>query len=73
MVLFFFPWFCMIFRRNLAIRYDNFNLAAETVLGKQVNIVIDRFHVSQLYREALDKLRSIELKRLNAILSDEEY
>ncbi len=29
--------------------YDNFILASEAILGNQVKIVVDRFHVSQLY------------------------
>lgn len=53
--------------------YDGFVNAAIEVLGKRVNVVNDRFHVSKLYRSGLDKLRKQELTRLKAVLSDEEY
>ena len=36
-------------------------------------IVIDRFHVAQKYRDAADKLRIQELKRLKKELPEEEY
>lgn len=36
-------------------------------------MVVDRFHVAQLYRSALDKLRSKELKRLKATLLEKDY
>lgn len=53
--------------------YENFIMAAQNSFGDQVNIVVDRFHVAQLYRRALDKLRSKELKRLKATLSEKDY
>lgn len=36
-------------------------------------VVIDRFHVAKQYRDAFDKLRKQELKRLKQDLSDETY
>ena len=52
---------------------DGFVNAAKEVLGKRVKIVIDRFHVAQLYRSGLDNLRKNELKRLKQDLSEEDY
>ena len=43
--------------------YDGFVNAASDVFGSRV-IVIDRFHVSKLYREPIDKLRINEMRRL---------
>jgi len=37
------------------------------------DIIVDRFHVAQNYREAVDKLRKQERKRLKQELSDEDY
>jgi len=53
--------------------YDGFIYAAKEVFGKQVKIVIDRFHVAKLYRKGLDTLRKQELRRLKKELSAEEY
>ena len=53
--------------------YDGFIYAAKEVFGKQVKIVIDRFHVAKLYRKGLDTLRKQELRRLKQALSEEEY
>jgi len=53
--------------------YDGFIHAAQEVFGKQVKIVIDRFHVAKLYRKGLDTLRKHELQRLKQELSAEEY
>jgi transposase len=39
----------------------------------QFDIVVDRFHVAQNYRDAVDKLRKQERKRLKKELTDEEY
>ena len=52
--------------------YDGFVNSAEEVFGSRV-VVIDRYHVSKLYREPLDKLRIEEMKRLKSILPQEEY
>ncbi len=52
------------------------NAAAEFVdENDEVNstIVIDRFHVAKNYRDAFDKLRKQEFKRLKSLLSDEAY
>ncbi|PIZ33564.1 MAG: hypothetical protein COY39_02420 [Alphaproteobacteria bacterium CG_4_10_14_0_8_um_filter_37_21] len=52
--------------------YDGFGKSAEEVFGKRV-VVIDRFHVSKLYREPLDALRIREMKRLKKELDALEY
>src|SRR4029453_2534287 len=53
--------------------YEGFVHAAKEVFGKRVKIVIDRFHVAQLYRRGVDSLRKHELKRLKQELSEEAY
>jgi transposase len=53
--------------------YDGFIYAAKEVFGKRIKIIIDRFHVSKLYRKGLDNLRQKELRRLKETLSEEEY
>lgn len=52
--------------------YDGFVYAVIEVFGESV-LVIDRYHVSKLYREPLDKLRISEMKRLKATLPEDEY
>lgn len=52
--------------------YDGFVNAAAEVFGKQ-KVVVDRYHVSKLYRGALDKIRVKEMSRLKALLPSEEY
>jgi transposase len=52
--------------------YEGFVKSSEEVFGKRV-VVIDRYHVSKLYREPLDKIRIEEMKRLKSILPQEEY
>jgi transposase len=52
--------------------YDGFVYSAIEVFGKQ-DVVIDRCHVSKLYRQPLDALRIKEMKRLKKELPDEEY
>lgn len=52
--------------------YDGFVKSAEEVFGKRL-VVIDRYHVSKLYREPLDRIRIEEMKRLKSTLSQEEY
>jgi len=52
--------------------YEGFINAAKEVFGKRV-IIVDRFHVAKLYRQALDKLRKKEQKRLKEELAEEEY
>lgn len=52
--------------------YEAFINSAKEVLGAKI-IVIDRFHVAQLYRKGLEGLRKKELKRLKSELSEEEY
>lgn len=52
--------------------YEGFTEAVREELP-DANIVIDRFHVTQHYTKAADKLRQKELARLKKTLSDEEY
>lgn len=52
--------------------YEGYTEAVREELP-EANIVIDRFHVTQHYTRAADKLRQKELKRLKSELSDEEY
>jgi len=52
--------------------YDGFVNASTEVFGDRV-VVVDRYHVSRLYREPLDDLRIKEMKRLKATLPHEEY
>ena len=52
--------------------YDGFVNSAEEVFGKRL-VVIDRYHVSKLYREPLDRIRIEEMKRLKSVLSKEDY
>jgi transposase len=52
--------------------YDGYVSAVTEVLGTKV-LVIDRYHVSKLYRKGLNSLRMSEMKRLKAILPAEEY
>jgi len=52
--------------------YDGFVNAAIEVFGVQC-LVIDRYHVSKLYRKPLDKLRISEMARLKTELSSDEY
>lgn len=52
--------------------YDGFVNAAVEVFGKQ-KVIVDRYHVAKLYRNALDVLRTKEMKRLKNILTTEEY
>jgi len=51
---------------------DSFVQSACEIFGERV-VIIDRYHVSKLYREPLDKLRISEMKRLKKELSSEEY
>jgi transposase len=51
---------------------DSFVQSACEIFGERV-VVIDRYHVSKLYREPLDQLRIYEMKRLKSILPHEEY
>jgi transposase len=52
--------------------YEGFIHAAEEVLP-QAKIVADRFHVTKLYRAAVDALRKTELKALKGALTKEQY
>jgi transposase len=53
--------------------YDGYINAVKETLGKQVNLVIDRFHVAKNYRKCTDGLRKKELKRLKKELTEVEY
>ncbi len=52
--------------------YEGYTQAVREVLP-QARLVIDRFHVTEAYRDALDKLRKTELHRLKQELSKEDY
>jgi len=52
--------------------YEGFTEAVREEV-KSAQLVIDRFHVTRKYREALDNLRKQELKRLKQELSAEIY
>lgn len=52
--------------------HEGFLQAVRAVLPK-ARLVIDRFHVAKLYREAVDKLRKRELRQLKKTLSPEQY
>ena len=52
--------------------YEGYTEAVREELP-QANIVIDRFHVTQHYNKAADKLRQQEVKRLKQELPEEEY
>lgn len=53
--------------------YDGYVNAAKEVFGKKIPVIVDRFHVAQLYRKCLVSLRKRELKRLKKELSEEVY
>ncbi len=53
--------------------YDGYINAAKEVFGKQVHVVVDRFHVAKHYRKSIDSLRKQELKRLKKELTEDEY
>jgi len=53
--------------------YDGYINAAYEVFGKKIPVIADRFHVTNLYRRSLVKLRKKELSRLRKELSEKEY
>jgi transposase len=53
--------------------YDGYINAVKETLGKEVKVVIDRFHIAKNYRKCLDSLRKQELKRLKKELTEAEY
>ena len=53
--------------------YEGYTNAATEVFGKDVIIIVDRFHVAKLYRKDLDGLRKKEMNRLKKELSEKEY
>jgi len=53
--------------------YEGYINAIKEVLGKDVQVVVDRFHVAKLYRKGLDELRKKELKRLKKELPEADY
>jgi transposase len=52
--------------------YDGYTSAVKEVLPK-ANLVVDRFHVAQAYRDCADQLRKQVQRELKAVLSDEQY
>ena len=53
--------------------YEGFINAAKEAFGKNIRIVIDRFHIAKLYRKVVDNIRKQEMRRLKELLSDSEY
>ena len=53
--------------------YDGYVNAAREVFGKEIPVIVDRFHVAKLYRQCLVNLRKNELARLRKVLSAEIY
>ena len=53
--------------------YDGYVNAAREVFGKNTPVIVDRFHVTKLYRQCLVNLRKNELARLRKLLSAETY
>jgi transposase len=52
--------------------YEGFVRAAREVFGRD-KVVADRFHVTKLYRKALEQVRKREMRRLKETLSQGEY
>jgi len=52
--------------------YEGYRQAVKAALPK-AQLVVDRFHVARLYREAADKVRQAEMKRLKKSLPKAEY
>ena len=52
--------------------YEGFLGAVEEVLPN-AQLVADRFHVTKLYRAAVDQLRKVEMKELKSLLKKEEF
>jgi transposase len=53
--------------------WQHYIAAVEEVFGAEVDITVDRFHVAKKYREAADKLRQKELRRLKKELAADDY
>jgi len=53
--------------------YEGFVNAAYSVFGKDIKVVVDRFHVAKKYRECLDELRKQEMRKLKKELPEEDY
>ena len=53
--------------------YEGYLNAAKETLGESVEIVADRFHVAQSYRNSADSIRKQEQKRLKKELSEKDY
>ena len=53
--------------------YTGYVNAAHEVFGKEILVIVDRFHVAKLYRQSLVQLRKNELARLKKNLPKEKY
>ena len=53
--------------------YEGYLSVVTESLGEKMEIVIDRFHVSQAYRKGADNLRKKEQKRLKKELDESDY
>ena len=53
--------------------YEGFINAAKEAFGKNIRIVIDRFHIAKLYRKSIETIRKQEMRRLKKSLSEKRY
>ncbi len=53
--------------------WKHYIAAVKEVFGNKVRITVDRYHVAKKYRDAADKLRKKELRRLKKELTENEY
>jgi transposase len=53
--------------------YEGYLNAVKENLGESVEIVVDRFHVAQSYRNSADSIRKQEQKRLKKELPEKDY
>jgi transposase len=53
--------------------WQHYIAAVEEVFGDEVDITVDRYHVANKYRQAADKLRQKELRRLKKELPEDQY
>lgn len=52
---------------------EGYSNAVTEAFGKDIPVIVDRFHVAQLYRKGFSQIRKSELKRLKKKLSPEKY
>jgi transposase len=66
-------WLRKTIRVVCSAMYEGYSNAVKEVLGKGVQVVVDRFHVAKRYRKGLDERRKKELKRLKKELPEADY